>query len=86
MDSQIRVDGTVKVNRFRIDLGRCFFCAACVEICPVASLSHTKNYAIKAFTPEALVLEFDGRDVGAAEKGIKIREKIKMIRSYEVRR
>lgn len=85
MDSDICVDGTVKVNRFRIDLGRCFSCSACVQVCPVSSLHHTRDYEIQALTRKSLVLEFDGHETELAEKAAKIREKVKMIRSYEVR-
>lgn len=86
MDADIRVDGTVKVNRFRIDLGRCFSCSACVEICPVESLQHTRRYEINAFTPDSLVITFSGLGDAPVGRAVKIRDKIKMIRSYEVRR
>jgi formate hydrogenlyase subunit 6/NADH:ubiquinone oxidoreductase subunit I len=86
MDADIHVDGSVRVNRFRIDLGRCYSCAACVEICPVNSLKHTKSFEAQAFQPSDLILEFDGRTEVSGVTKERIREKIKMIRSYEVRR
>jgi formate hydrogenlyase subunit 6/NADH:ubiquinone oxidoreductase subunit I len=57
-----------------------------VEICPVGSIQHTRKYEIEAFEPKDLVLEFQGVPMAKDGKALNTREKIKMIRSYEVRR
>lgn len=85
IDSEVKVDGSIRVRRFSIDLGRCVACSICVEVCPVGSITHSRDYEVTAYSPKDLRLEFFDRTKplnGQQE----VREKIRLIRAYEVRR
>lgn len=84
MDSEVKVDGSIRVKRFAIDLGRCVTCSLCVEVCPVDSIVHTRNYEAAAYEKQKLVIEFSDR--GSNDEMQKVKEKIRLIRAYEVRR
>lgn len=86
MDSTISEDGSVKVSSFEIDFAKCVFCGVCVDICPVRSISHTTEYEIAAATREEMIITFSQRDNDLLNKQEAIKQKIKQIRSYEVRR
>ncbi|HEY8280189.1 MAG TPA: 4Fe-4S binding protein [Bdellovibrionota bacterium] len=73
------LDGSLKVQEFRIHLGKCFSCNACIEICPESSLFYSKDFELVSGRTEDLVMvlrpspERPEKDVAR-------------IRTYEVRR
>jgi Ni,Fe-hydrogenase III small subunit/formate hydrogenlyase subunit 6/NADH:ubiquinone oxidoreductase subunit I len=50
---------------FRIDLGRCLFCADCVAACPEGALRYSQEYRLATRTREDLV--YDGKTLKRAE-------------------
>ncbi len=82
MDSGIKMDGSMKVNDFWIDFGKCVFCSICVDICPVKSIVHTNDYEIGAFYRSGLVFNFSGM---VTDKSYQKKKK-QLIRYYEIRR
>lgn len=85
MDSTMTPDGAIVVESFRIDLGRCYSCSVCVEICPVSSLRHTNEFELSVASPAEMVLELrrEHRELPAFVG--KLRD-MKKLRSYEARR
>ncbi len=43
-----------------IDLGKCLFCAQCVETCPRKALSETEDYELAALTKDSLFRTYGG--------------------------
>ncbi len=54
--------GAIRLAPVAIDLGRCVFCSACVEVCPAAKLTFTNDPRLGGASLDALVVE-----EGAAE-------------------
>ena len=46
------------VRVWRVDLGRCIFCAMCQEVCPTLSIRLTPVYELSSTDREAIVLEW----------------------------
>jgi formate hydrogenlyase subunit 6/NADH:ubiquinone oxidoreductase subunit I len=49
-------------KRFKtvIDLGKCLFCAQCVETCPRKALSETEDYELAALSKDGLFRTYEG--------------------------
>lgn len=77
--SESRMDGSINVQEYRINLGKCFSCNACIEICPESSLYYSKDFELVSGKPEDLVMVLYGHSV-------KSEKDITRIRTYEVRR
>lgn len=77
--SESRIDGSINVQEFRINLGKCFSCGACVEVCPESSLYYSKDFELVSGKAEDLVMVLRGQN-GRSDKDIT------RIRTYEVRR
>ena len=77
--AESRLDGSINVQEFRINLGKCFSCGACIDVCPEASLYYSKDFELVSSKPEDLVMVLHGNS-GPTEKAIT------RIRTYEVRR
>ena len=86
METRMLLNGSISVDRFNIDLGRCTFCAICVEVCPVGSIVHTRSCGAVVREKEDLLVKLDFFTTKEDDPAEKIRKKIRMIRSYEVRR
>lgn len=54
--------GAIAVNPVSIDLGRCLFCADCVEVCPEKKLHFTPEFRMAAATREELVVRAGDRE------------------------
>jgi Ni,Fe-hydrogenase III small subunit/NAD-dependent dihydropyrimidine dehydrogenase PreA subunit len=48
--------GAIALEPFRLDLGRCVFCAECVDVCPEGKIAFTPEPRMGAATREGLVL------------------------------
>ena len=46
------------VSSFDIDFSKCVFCGLCTEVCPTASLVHTRQYEGAAYSLNDLVASF----------------------------
>jgi formate hydrogenlyase subunit 6/NADH:ubiquinone oxidoreductase subunit I len=79
MDAKVERDGSVVVDSFSIDLGRCFSCGACIDICAPASLTFSRKYELAAETEAGLIAVIRDKKAGSTVEAPRIR-------SYEVRR
>lgn len=78
METKARVDGSLEVNDFKIDLGLCYSCSICVDICPVGSIAYTSEYEGVESAREKLVLEF-------SQANLEVKDPAQQIRTYEFR-
>jgi len=85
MQADRLADGSMHVRNFDIDLGRCYLCSACVNVCPVSSITYTKSFEMIANNTSDLVIHLDENTVDSKRKSFVASEKSKM-RTYEVRR
>lgn len=77
--AETRVDGSISVQEFSINLGKCFSCGACIDVCPEASLSYSRDFELVSDRPAGLMMVLYGH-------AVKNEKDITRIRTYEVRR
>jgi formate hydrogenlyase subunit 6/NADH:ubiquinone oxidoreductase subunit I len=85
MDSRLMPDGAITVENFRIDLGRCYSCSVCVEICPVSSIKHTNEFELSVQNAKSMIIEITREQTELPAFVGKLRD-LKKLRSYEARR
>ena len=79
MDAKLRNDGSMEVKNFSINLGSCFSCGICTELCLPQSISFSKEYELAASNKGELIKEIV---FGQKQRPLDIAK----IRTYEVRR
>lgn len=77
--AESRLDGSIKVEEFRIHLGKCFSCNACIDVCPETSLFYSKDFELVSGKTEDLVMVLH-------PPPDQLDKDIARIRTYEVRR
>jgi formate hydrogenlyase subunit 6/NADH:ubiquinone oxidoreductase subunit I len=78
-EAESRLDGSIHVQEYRIHLGKCFSCSACIEVCPETSLFYSKDFELVSGKTEDLIMVLRPAP-DRADKDVP------RIRTYEVRR